>query len=74
MRENDMTHTPSYSIIYNISITSTEIKEYETLIAAAPALLEALNDAYKYMINYDKCSNNSLLVDMKKAINLAKGA
>ena len=65
---------PSHSRIYNMSVTSAEIKEYETLIAAAPALLEALKDAYKYMINYDKCSNNSLLVDMKKAINLAKGA
>ena len=65
---------PSHSRIYNMSVTSAEIKEYETLIASAPALLEALKDAYKYMINYDKCSNNSLLVDMKKAINLAKGA
>ena len=67
-------HTPSHSRIYNISVTDAEIREYETLIASAPALLEALNDAYKYMKNYDKCSNNSLLVDMKKAINLAKGA
>jgi hypothetical protein len=44
------------------------------LIAAAPDLLAALEDAYNYMINYKKCQNEGLLNDVKAAIKKAKVA
>lgn len=44
------------------------------LIAAAPELLKALEDALAYMVDYKKCQNEGLLNDMRAAIAKAKGA
>lgn len=42
------------------------------LIAAAPDLLTALEEAYQYMVHYKKCDNQGLLDDMQAAITKAR--